>query len=80
MFLGREIATERDFSEETAALIDKEVNRLVSEAYTRAKTLLMQNRPILDRIAQMLIEKETVDAEELEEIIRSSPVELAGVL
>ncbi len=80
MFLGREIATERDFSEETAALIDKEVNRLVSEAYTRAKNLLMQNRPILDRIAQMLIEKETVDAEELEEIIRSSPVELAGVL
>ncbi len=80
MFLGRDIATERDFSEETAALIDAEVNKLVSQAYTRAKNLLLHNRSILDRIAQMLIEKETVDAEELEEIIRSSKVQLAGII
>jgi cell division protease FtsH len=80
MFLGRDIATERDFSEETAAMIDAEVNKLVSQAYTRAKNLLLHNRPILDRIAQMLIEKETVDAEELEEIIRSSKVQLAGII
>lgn len=80
MFLGRDIATERDFSEETAAMIDSEVNKLVAEAYNRAKNLLVHNRSILDRIAQMLIERETVDAEELEEIIRSSKVELAGII
>ncbi|MCS6959598.1 MAG: ATP-dependent zinc metalloprotease FtsH [Pseudanabaenaceae cyanobacterium SKYGB_i_bin29] len=80
MFLGREIATERDFSEETAAIIDAEVNKLVAEAYQRAKTILQNNRHILDRIAQLLIEKETVDAEEMEEIISSSHVELAGVI
>ncbi len=80
MFLGRDIATERDFSEETAAMIDSEVNKLVAEAYNRAKNLLVHNRSILDRIAQMLIERETVDAEELEEIIQSSKVELAGII
>ncbi|MFN3361574.1 MAG: ATP-dependent zinc metalloprotease FtsH [Pseudanabaenaceae cyanobacterium] len=80
MFLGREIATERDFSEETAAMIDAEVNKLVAEAYQRAKTILVNNRAILDRVAQLLIEKETVDAEEMEEIINSSPVNLAGVI
>lgn len=61
-------------------MIDSEVNKLVAEAYNRAKNLLVHNRSILDRIAQMLIERETVDAEELEEIIRSSKVELAGII
>ncbi|MGB7059866.1 MAG: ATP-dependent zinc metalloprotease FtsH3, partial [Geitlerinemataceae cyanobacterium] len=66
MFLGREISSERDFSEETAATIDEEVRKLVDVAYTRAKDVLLQNRSVLDKLAQMLIEKETVDSEELQ--------------
>lgn len=67
MFLGRDIMSERDFSEETAAAIDEEVRKLVDVAYTRAKEVLVGNRHILDQIAQMLVEKETVDAEELQD-------------
>jgi len=69
MFLGRDIMSERDFSEETAAAIDEEVRKLVDTAYIRAKEVLVNNRKVLDEIAQMLIEKETVDAEELQEIL-----------
>ena len=80
MFLGRELSSERDFSEETAAIVDDEVKKLVQSAYDRAKLILTQNRHILDRLAADLIEKETVDSEELQEILNSSEVKLAGVL
>ncbi len=80
MFLGRELSSERDFSEETAAIIDEEVKKLVQTAYDRAKLVLTQNRLILDRIASDLIERETVDSEELQEILNSNEVRLAGVL
>ncbi len=80
MFLGRDIMSERDFSEETAAVIDAEVSDLVDAAYKRAKLVLTQNRHILDRIAELLIEHETVDSDELQEIINTSDVRLAGIL
>jgi cell division protease FtsH len=80
MFLGREIASERDFSEETAAIIDEEVSDLVDRAYKCAKQLLIQNRHLLNKLAEELIERETVDAEELQEMIANSDVNLAGVL
>jgi len=80
MFLGRELGAERDFSEETAATIDEEVKKLVDRAYTVAKAILSQNRAILDRIAQALIDRETVDAEELQAMIDESEVNLAGVV
>jgi len=63
MFLGRDIVAERDFSEETAAAIDDEVRQLVEVAYRRAKEVLVNNRHILDQLAQMLVDKKTVDAE-----------------
>jgi len=78
MFLGRDIMSERDFSEETAAAIDEEVRKLVDVAYTRAKEVLVRNRHILDEIAQMLVDKETVDAEELQEILLSNDVTTAA--
>nr|WP_199349809.1 ATP-dependent zinc metalloprotease FtsH3 [Nostoc flagelliforme] len=78
MFLGRDIMSERDFSEETAAAIDEEVRKLVDVAYTRAKEVLMGNRHILDQIAQMLVDKETVDAEELQEILSNNDVTTAA--
>ena len=78
MFLGRDIMSERDFSEETAAAIDEEVRKLVDTAYIRAKEVLVDNRKVLDEIAQMLIEKETVDAEELQQILGNNDVKMAA--
>ena len=77
MFLGRDIAAERDFSEDTAATIDSEVSELVDLAYKRATKVLVDNRIILDEIAEMLIEQETVDAEELQDILIRSEVKVA---
>ncbi|NDJ17095.1 ATP-dependent zinc metalloprotease FtsH3 [Myxacorys almedinensis] len=79
MFMGRDIASERDFSEETAATIDSEVSTLVEEAYRRAKAVLTDNRHVLDQLAAMLIEKETVDAEELQDLLANSDVKMAAI-
>ncbi|MBD2099906.1 ATP-dependent zinc metalloprotease FtsH3 [Leptolyngbya sp. FACHB-261] len=79
MFLGRDIAAERDFSEETAAAVDDEVRNLVDQAYRRAKDVLVQNRHILDKLAEMLVEKETVDAEELQEVLNNNDVHIAAI-
>jgi cell division protease FtsH len=77
MFLGRDIMAERDFSEETAAAIDEEVRKLVETAYQRSKEVLQNNRHILDQLAQILVEKETVDAEELQELLANNDVKTA---
>ena len=77
MFLGRDIAAERDFSEDTAAAIDEEVSQLVAEAYKRATAVLNGNRKVLDELADMLVERETVDAEDLQELLIRSDVRVA---
>jgi len=79
VFLGRDIMAERDFSEETAATVDDEVRNLVEQAYRRAKEVLLNNRQLLDKLAEMLIEKETVDAEELQDLIDSSDAKMAAL-
>jgi cell division protease FtsH len=79
MFLGRDIMSERDFSEETAATIDDEVRGLVDQAYGRAKNVLVHNRAVLDQLASMLVEKETVDADELQELLSVSDVKIAAI-
>ncbi|MBD2460581.1 ATP-dependent metallopeptidase FtsH/Yme1/Tma family protein [Oscillatoria sp. FACHB-1407] len=79
MFLGRDIAAERDFSEETAAAIDDEVRNLVDQAYRRAKTVLLENRKVLDTLAEILIERETVDSEELQELLATNDVKMASI-
>jgi cell division protease FtsH len=78
MFLGRDITAERDFSEDTAAAIDEEVSQLVAEAYRRATEVLTANRAVLDELAGLLVEKETVDAEELQELLISRDVTMAA--
>ncbi|WP_398329722.1 ATP-dependent zinc metalloprotease FtsH3 [Vulcanococcus sp.] len=77
MFLGRDIAAERDFSEDTAAAIDEEVSQLVAEAYKRATAVLNGNRKVLDELAEMLVERETVDADDLQELLIRSDVRVA---
>jgi cell division protease FtsH len=79
MFLGRDIASERDFSEETAASIDEEVRSLVDDAYRRAKQVLTGNRHILDKLAAMLVDKETVDSEELQQLLATNEVQMATI-
>jgi cell division protease FtsH len=70
VFLGREISSRReDYSEETARQIDQEVRRIIEEQHVRARQVVGQNRDKLDRLAQALLERETLDAEEIEAAI-----------
>jgi cell division protease FtsH len=69
IFLGREIAQHRDYSEDTAIKIDREVRRIVQTAYDTARTILDENRDTLIRIAKALIEREALDANELKMIV-----------
>jgi cell division protease FtsH len=72
IFLGREISQHRDYSEHTAIEIDKEVKRLIVENYERAKTLITTNMKALKALAEALLEKESLDAPEIERIVQSA--------
>jgi cell division protease FtsH len=69
IFLGRELAQHRDFSEETAREIDSEVRRLVNTGYEKAKSTILENRDALVRIALALLEREVLDANDLKLIL-----------
>jgi cell division protease FtsH len=69
IFLGREIAQHRDFSEETARQIDLEVRRLIDEAYQTAHGIVETNADAMHRISSALLERETIDAEEVRMLI-----------
>lgn len=67
-FLGRDAGRERDFSEEVAALVDEEVRRLIEQAHDEAYAVLTENRDILDRLALELLERETLNQAEVEQV------------
>jgi len=69
IFLGREIARHQDYSEATAVEIDKQTRQLVGAAHARAHTILTGHRPVLDRIAEALLEREVLDGEEVNRIV-----------
>jgi cell division protease FtsH len=71
IFLGREIAQHRDYSEDTAIKIDQEVRKLVNKGYTTAKQLITDNRDMLERIARALIEREVLDANEIKMLVEN---------
>ncbi len=71
IFLGRDFAQKSDYSEDTAKNIDKEVSRLIHNNYDRAKQVLKENLDILHKLAELLLEKETVMGAELDDLIRS---------
>jgi cell division protease FtsH len=75
IFLGREIAQHRDYSEHTAVAIDEEVRKFVFQGYERAKTILSENREALIRIAEALLERESLDATEIKLLIAGQPLE-----
>ncbi len=68
VFLGRDFGREKNYSEETAAIIDEEVKKIIDRAYATAKEILNQNRDKLDKIAAVLIEKEKISGEEFDRI------------
>ena len=74
IFLGREINQHRDYSEDTAIQIDKEVRRIVNGGYDKAKNLLANNREVLERIAQALLEREVIDANEVKLLMEGKPL------
>ncbi len=71
IFLGREFAQHRDYCEETARLIDDEIRRIVTESYSRAKEIIQKNISALHKLANTLLEKEVLDGNQIDEIIRS---------
>ncbi|MFH1985002.1 MAG: ATP-dependent zinc metalloprotease FtsH [Pseudomonadota bacterium] len=71
VFLGREIAQHRDYSDQTAQRIDAEIHQLIASAYDRAVKVLKENIDILHQLADLLLDKETVQGKELDELILS---------
>jgi len=74
IFLGREIAQHRDYSEDTAIRIDQEVHRIVTAAYDNAHHVLENNRDVLERIALALLDREVLDATELKLLMENKPL------
>jgi len=74
IFLGREIARHKDYSEKTAVDIDEEVKRIVIEAYTVSKNLLSENRDTLEALTNALLERETMDVTEIDALVKEVEV------
>jgi cell division protease FtsH len=75
IFLGREIAQHRDFSEDTAIKIDIEVKRIVSEQYARATKILEDNRQSVERLVEALLEHESLDLAQMKRVIAGLPLD-----
>ena len=74
VFLGREFGQRREISERTSEMVDDEVKRLLDEAYAKANVLLMANRELLERIAKALLDRETIDREDLDLLVKDLPL------
>src|SRR5713226_648138 len=74
IFLGREIVQRREISERTAELVDNEVKRILEGAFERAKAIISEHRDSLDRLAHALLERETLDREEVELVMAGKPL------
>jgi cell division protease FtsH len=77
VFLGRDIAEQKNYSEKSAEAIDEEIYSIIERAYARAREILEQNRAIIDRLAQALMRDETLEGEALEACFESMPPSLA---
>jgi cell division protease FtsH len=76
IFLGKEFNRHQDYSEATALKIDAEIKRIVTEQYERAQRTLTDNRAILNRVAEALLEHEVLDAEQLKALVEGRPIEV----
>ena len=75
IFLGREIAQHRDFSEDTAIKIDQEVKKIITAQYERARAIIDENREVMIRLAECLLERESLDAVEIRRIVAGLPLD-----
>jgi cell division protease FtsH len=75
IFLGREIAQHRDFSEDTAIKIDQEVKNIVSQQYGRAQQIIEENRDVMVRLSEALLERETLDGVQIRRIVAGLPLD-----
>ncbi len=75
-FLGNDMGRSADYSQQTADAIEAEVKELVMTAYRRAKDLVISNRPVLDKVAEVLLEKESIDGDEFERIFTEARSQL----
>jgi cell division protease FtsH len=74
-FLGREFSSEPDYSDEIAREIDDEIRRIVEEAHQSAKDILVEHREDLERVSNLLLERETIDAEQFVKLLAGAPAE-----
>ena len=74
VFLGKDMSSQKNFSDQTAKLIDQEVKTLVMDGYTRATDLLKNNRDVLEKMAQALLERETLDGQDIKDIIAGKDI------
>jgi cell division protease FtsH len=74
VFLGKDMSSQKNFSDQTAKLIDQEVKMLVMDGHTRATDLLTKNRDILEKMAQTLLERETLDGQNIKDIIAGKDI------
>src|SRR5256885_2312347 len=74
IFLGREVVQRREISDRTAEIVDTELKRILSEAYERARTIVTDHRAALDRLASALLERETLDRDEVELVVAGRPL------
>jgi len=75
IFLGREISQHRDYSEDTAIKIDNEVRRIVAEQYDRARNILLENKDAMVRLAEALLEFETLDSVQIRRVVAGLPLD-----
>jgi cell division protease FtsH len=76
VFLGRDFVAEPNYSDQVAFEIDQEVHRLVGEAHSEAQRILKEQRERLDVIAKILVDKETIDKEDLENLLQGEPADI----
>jgi cell division protease FtsH len=74
VFLGRDISRDRNYSEEVASAIDKEVRRMIEDAYKKTEEMLKTNIAKLHLIAQALLERETLEAEQLDQLLKDGKI------
>ena len=73
VFIGRDWGQVKAFSEETSAMIDQEVKRIIDECYAQAKELILKHQDVLENCAQLLLQKEKIDREEFEALFAPAP-------
>ena len=75
MFLGLEAGHSADYSQETAAIIDEEIHRIISECYERCKVILTENMENLKKVAELLLEKEKIEGDEFDALFQTGDAE-----